>query len=61
MMMNRKDVKAYGILGVLVYGDLVEGKPSSRKGWLSLSGPEGELGFVEAAALTPSLDRKSVV
>ena len=42
-----------GIQGVLVYGDLVEGKPSSRKGWLSLSGPEGELGFVEAAALTP--------
>ena len=42
-----------GILGVLVYGDLVEGKPSSKKGWLSLSGPEGELGLVEAAALTP--------
>ena len=42
-----------GILGVLVYGDLVEGKPSFKKGWLSLSGPEGELGLVEAAALTP--------
>ena len=42
-----------GILGVLVYGDIVEGKPSSQKGWLSLSGPEGELSFVEAAALTP--------
>ena len=38
---------------MLVYGDLVEGKPSSKKRWLSLSGPEGELGFVEAAALTP--------
>ena len=42
-----------GIQGVLAYGDLVEGKPSSKKGWLSLSGPEGELGLAEAAALAP--------
>lgn len=41
-------------LGVVVYGDLLEGRPASKKGWVTLSGPEGEaLGIAEAAALTP--------
>ncbi|MCR5347269.1 MAG: DUF3160 domain-containing protein [Fretibacterium sp.] len=36
----------------LAYGDVVEGAPAKRKGWLSLEG-EGVNGLVELALLTP--------
>lgn len=40
------------VAAMLAYGDLVEGRPASKKGWLALTGPEGELGVAEASALT---------